>query len=519
MVRSRRSAEAGGYLVAVTATAAAVPVRLVLSGVLGDQAPFFPFVLAVLVAAWYGGQKPGLLATALGAALGICLLVRPFHSSWIERSGMALMIIHFLVIGVTASVLCGALHAARCRIEEKQRQLAHTEERVRSVVTQRKRAEEALKEADRHKDEFLAMLAHELRNPLAPLRSALEIVKLEGDSAKAVGEVREMMERQLTQLVRLVDDLLDPARIGRGTIELRNERVSLSAVVQIAVETSRPMIEAEKHQLTITKPHEQLYVTGDPIRLSQVVSNLLNNAAKYTPAGGRIWLTIEQNGGAAVIRVKDSGIGIPAEKLPRVFDLFMQVEPVTVRSRGGLGIGLTLVKQLVELHGGTVEAHSEGPGLGSEFIVRLPLTAVEKQQQVQGIPQEQRTKPAPAGTSRRILVVDDNVDAAKPLSMMLTRLGHEVRTVHDGPSAIELAATFLPDVALLDIGMPGMNGYETGRRLRELPGLQRMFLVALTGWGQDEDRQRTEEAGFAAHFVKPVAITALQELLDSLRAG
>jgi signal transduction histidine kinase len=484
MVPSWRSTEAGGYFVAVSATLAAVPLRLVLSGVLGDQAPFFPFVLAVLVAAWYGGQKPGLLATALGAALGICLFVRPFDSSWIERSGMALATIHFLVIGLTASALCGALHAAR-----------------------------------RHKDEFLAMLAHELRNPLAPIRSALEIVKLEGDSPQAVGEVRELMERQLTQLVRLVDDLLDSARIGHGTIELRKERMSLSAVVRNAVETSRPMIEAEKHQLSITMPQEELYLMGDPVRLSQVVSNVLNNAAKYTPAEGRIWLTVEQHNAVAVIRVKDSGIGIPAEKLSRVFDLFMQVEPVTVRSRGGLGIGLTLVKQLDELHGGTVEAHSEGPGRGSEFVIRLPLAAVEKQRQEQGVRQVQASKQGPGGSSRRILVVDDNVDAARPLSMMLERLGHEVRTVHDGKSAIELAATFRPDVALLDIGMPGMNGYETGRRLRELPGLEKVVLVALTGWGQDEDRQRTEEAGFAAHFVKPVAITALQQMLDSLREG
>ena len=386
-------------------------------------------------------------------------------------------------------------------------------------VTERRRAEGQLQQqtkelaaAARQKDEFLAMLAHELRNPLAPLRSALQIVKLGGDSPQVVGQLREMMERQLLHLVRLVDDLLDVSRITRGKIELRRERVSLPTVVQNAIEASGPLIEAGKHQLTITMPHEAMSVLGDLTRLAQAVSNLLNNAAKYTPPEGHIWLTVEQQGDEAVIRVKDTGIGIPTEMLSQVFQMFMQLDRSSERSQGGLGIGLTLVKRLVEMHGGTVEARSEGPGRGSEFSIRLPLVGRQKRRVEEGIRQ------TPEGPSRRILVVDDNVDAAESLSMMLQLNGHEVCTAHDGPGAIEQAATFVPDVALLDIGMPGMSGYEVGRRVRELQGLEKVVLIALTGWGQGEDRERSKEAGFYAHLVKPVDPAALQELLASLRA-
>jgi PAS domain S-box-containing protein len=387
-------------------------------------------------------------------------------------------------------------------------------------VTERRRAEaqlqrqhEELAAATRQKDQFLAVLAHELRNPLAPLRNALQIVKLRDDSPQAVSQVRELMERQLSHLVRLVDDLLDVNRITRGKIELRSQRVSLAAVVQSAVEASGPLIEAGKHQLTITMAQKALYVVGDSARLAQVVSNLLNNAAKYTPAEGHIWLTAEQQDGEAVIRVKDTGIGIPAEMLAPVFEMFMQVECTSERSQGGLGIGLMLVKRLVEMHGGTVQACSEGPGRGSEFTVRLPLIAIEKRRAEGGI------RPVSEGPSRRILVVDDNVDSAESLAVILRLSGHEVRTAHDGPSAINLAATFMPDVALLDIGMPGLNGHDTGRRVRELQGLEKIVLIAVTGFGQGEDRQRTAEAGFHTHLVKPVDPAALQEVLASLVTG
>ncbi len=386
-------------------------------------------------------------------------------------------------------------------------------------VTERRRSEELLRRqnqeleaATRQKDEFLAMLAHELRNPLAPLRNALQIMKLAGDTPQAFGPMREMMERQLIHLVRLVDDLLDVSRITRGKIELRKELAPLSAIVQSAVEASGPLIEAGEHRLSVVLPPEAMYVEGDPTRLAQVVSNLLNNAAKYTPPKGQIRLTVERQDGAVVIRVQDTGIGIPAAMLSQIFEMFTQVDRSSDRSQGGLGIGLTLVKRLVEMHGGTVTAQSEGPGRGSAFTLHLPLVDVEKRRA------QDDARQAPQGPACRILVVDDNVDAAESLSMMLRLSGHEVRAAHGGPSAIDQAATFRPDAVLLDIGMPGMNGYETGRRLRELPGLDKAVLIALTGWGQEEDRQRSKEAGFHAHLVKPVDPGALEGLLASLQA-
>jgi PAS domain S-box-containing protein len=363
--------------------------------------------------------------------------------------------------------------------------------------------------ASRQKDEFLAMLAHELRNPLAPLRNALQIVKLGGNKPHAE-QLRAMMERQLLHLVRLVDDLLDVNRITRGKIELRRERVALPAVIENAVEASGPHIEAGKHQLTVSLPPHVLHVEGDLMRLAQVVSNLLNNAAKYTPPGGQIWVTLAHEGGAAVIRVKDSGIGIPHEMLTQVFEMFTQLARSSERTQGGLGIGLTLVKRLVEMHGGTVQAESAGLGHGSEFSVRLPLLGMQKRH-VEGSGQ-----PAPAGPARRILVVDDNVDAAESLTKVLQLNGHEVHTVHNGAEALAQAAARRPHVMLLNLGMPGMDGYETAKKVRELQGLDEIVLIAVTGWGQDEDRRRTQEAGFHAHLVKPLDPVSLEQLLASL---
>ena len=385
----------------------------------------------------------------------------------------------------------------------------------RQAEAQLQRQNEELATAARQKDEFLAMLAHELRNPLAPLRNAIQIVKLGGDSPQAVSQVREMMERQLLHMVRLVDDLLDVSRISRGKIELRRERVDAAGGRAGRRGGERPADRSRRDtQLTITLP-----ARGDVRRGAtrpgwrRWSSNLLNNAAKYTDRTGAHLATVGQQDGEAVIRVQDTGIGIPAEMLAQVFEMFMQVDRSLDRSQGGLGIGLTLVKRLVEMHGGRVEARSEGPGRGSEFAVRLPLVAVQKRRAEGG------GRQVPEGPSRRILVVDDNVDAAESLAMMLQLSGHEVRTAHDGPERVEQAATFLPEVVLLDIGMPGMNGYETGRRVRELHGSEKAVLVALTGWGQEEDRRRSDEAGFHAHLVKPVDPAALEELLASLRAG
>jgi PAS domain S-box-containing protein len=368
-----------------------------------------------------------------------------------------------------------------------------------------------LREANRRKDEFLATLAHELRNPLAPLRNGLQVMKLSGNDVKAVETSRVMMERQIEAMVRLIDDLMDVNRISRGKIELRRQPVDVAQVVRAAVETSAPLIEAGRHTLTLDLPRAPLVVDADETRLAQVVSNLLNNAAKYTEPGGRIRLAAARDHGRAVISVKDTGVGIPRAMLPHIFDLFTQVDRSLEKAQGGVGIGLSLVKGLVELHGGRVEARSEGPGKGSEFIVRLPVL-------------DEAAAPAPkiekAMTGQlggyRVLVADDNVDSATSLAMLLRLMGNEVHTAHDGLQAVAVARDLQPDLALLDIGMPKLNGYDTCQRIREESGGRKVLLVALTGWGQDEDIRRSHLAGFDRHLVKPVEPAALEKLLGSM---
>jgi PAS domain S-box-containing protein len=372
-----------------------------------------------------------------------------------------------------------------------------------------------LREADRRKDEFLAVLAHELRNPLAPIRNSLHILRLTSQHDPAAERVAEMMERQVNHMVRLVDDLLEVSRITRGKIELRKERVEVAAVVRSAVETSRPLIEAGRHQLALSMPPEPLTVEGDPVRLAQILANLLNNAAKYTEAGGQIWLTVRQEGERVAIAVRDTGMGIAPHHLPRVFDLFTQLDRHAGHAQGGLGIGLTLVKSLVEMHGGSIRAHSAGPGQGSEFTVRLPLATSRYTTELA----EPEFRPPPVLPARRILVVDDNRDAAQSLGMLLKLLGAEVRVVYNGAEALDTLAVYKPDFVLLDIGMPEMDGHEVARRIREQPDFQHVTLIALTGWGQDEDRRRSQTAGFDYHLIKPPDITALQSLLTATPAS
>jgi PAS domain S-box-containing protein len=382
--------------------------------------------------------------------------------------------------------------------------------RTAGIAVERRQAEAALREGDRRKDEFLATLAHELRNPLAPMRNALQVIQLAGDDVTAVGQAREMMERQMRHMVRLVDDLLDVSRITRGKLELRKQQVNLAAVVRTAIETSRPLIEAASHHLTITLPQQPLFVDGDPIRLAQVFSNLLNNAAKYTERGGEIWLTVERQGSDAVVSVRDTGLGVPKEMLAKVFELFTQVDRTLENAQGGLGIGLTLVRRLTEMHGGSVEAHSEGYGKGSEFFVRLPVVLTD-------MARDERTAELSTPSSRRrILVVDDNRDSAISLGMMLQLMGNEVRTAHDGLEAVRMAEVFNPDVVLLDIGLPKLNGYEAARRIRHETWGRDMVLIAVTGWGQEEDKRRSKEAGFNFHLVKPVEPASLEKLLSGL---
>jgi PAS domain S-box-containing protein len=393
---------------------------------------------------------------------------------------------------------------------------------VSTDLTDRKRLEEELRqrvvqlgEADRLKDEFLAVLAHELRNPLAPIRNALNIVQVRGrERRQAVRQAWEIIKRQVEQVVRLVDDLLDVSRISLGKIKLQKGPTDVAIFVARAVESSRPIIEARRHKLEVTLPDEPMLVEADPTRMAQVLMNLLNNAVKYSPEGGRIWLTAMKEGGECVIRVRDTGMGIPAEILPKLFDLFTQAERTLDRAEGGLGIGLTLVRRLTEMHNGRVEAFSDGPGEGSEFVVRLPILS----QMPPAVPAHEPDsgRRAKASVMHRILVVDDNRDSADSLAMLLRLVGHDVRTVHDGRQALVVAATYQPDLVLLDIGLPGMDGFTVARHMRSQPELAGVVLVALTGYGSEEDRHQAQEAGFNHHMVKPVHFDALIELLAAL---
>ena len=449
---------------------------------LGRQSPWSD--VSVILTTYPGADSP-VVRTAVEILGNVTLLERP----------------------VRVSTLLSAVRTAlRARVRQYE---------IRAHLYERDRAAEALKEADRRKDEFVAVLAHELRNPLAPIRNSLQILRLTSENDPPTERVREMMERQVNHMVRLVDDLLEVSRITSGKIELRKERVALSAIVDNAVETSQPLIDAFRHHLTIELPYEPVFVEGDPVRLAQVIGNLLNNAAKYSDESGQIWINAERRGDMASITVRDSGLGIAPEVLPHVFNLFMQADRSPGRSQSGLGIGLTLVKTLVEMHGGTVEARSEGPGKGSEFVVRLPIANGDAA--VDPPPPAEADDHSPL--RRRVLVVDDNRDAADSLALLLQLLGAEVRVAYDGPEALRLAASYQPSAVFLDIGMRGMDGYEVARRIREDPELRGMTLVALTGWGQHDDRRRSRMAGFDHHLIKPADVSALESLLGTLDEG
>jgi two-component system CheB/CheR fusion protein len=391
-------------------------------------------------------------------------------------------------------------------------------ERKRMEGTLRQRAEELLA-ADQSKDLFLAMLAHELRNPLAPLSNAVEIMRQPGASPAMLDRAREAMSHQIQNLSRLVDDLLDVSRMTQGRIELRKEPVDLLTIIERTVETSRHHLDERGQALNLSLPTEGIYLEADVFRLEQILGNLLNNASKFTARGGQIWLTVEgppASPGHVVIRVRDVGIGIAPEQLSRVFDLFMQVDSSLSRTSGGLGIGLTLVRHLVELHGGSLEAHSPGLGKGSEFVVRLPASPERFPEAVRAMPRE-RSDGKPV--SRRVLVTDDNVDGAETLAIVLRQAGHDVRVAHSGPTTLEIAQSFQPYVVLLDVGMPGMDGYETARRLRGMAGLENALLVALTGFGQESDRRRAREAGFDEFLVKPALPEVVTALAGQIRSG
>jgi PAS domain S-box-containing protein len=377
-------------------------------------------------------------------------------------------------------------------------------------IGERKHMEHALKDADSRKDQFLAMLAHELRNPLAPISNAVQIMQVEGAAGKSFRWSLKVIEDQVKHMTRMIDDLLDVSRITRGKVDLQKERISLATVIELAVEASQPIIESYDHRLSITLPERPVDLEVDPSRMAQVLSNLLNNAAKYTDFGGQIDLSAELRGREITIRVRDNGMGISPELLPRVFDLFTQADQTLSRSRGGLGIGLTLVRSLVESHGGRVSAQSPGLGQGSEFVVWLPVAGDRMSNDGYDAPSPPGARPP----RRRVLVVDDNESNAASLGILLRALGQDVDTAYDGPSAIELAHRLQPDVILLDIGLPGIDGYEVARQCRARSDLQTVILVAMTGYGQHDDRARSREAGFNAHLVKPVKVDELRLLLE-----
>jgi PAS domain S-box-containing protein len=443
--------------------------------------------------------SPGIERCVTRALLDDVVPARAHHTTLVNRTGME------YAIEVTAAPIredAGRTRGVVMVLRDVAERLALEEELSRTA--------EELVSAQRSKDEFLAMLAHELRNPLAPLRNGIQILRSLHGEDPHLDHVEAMMERQIRHLARLVDDLLDVSRITRGLTSLRLETVPLRLVLEHALEITRPVITAFDHELNIALPPDSLCVEVDVLRASQVFANLLINAAEYTPPGGRLALTGSAEGDNAVVRVIDSGIGIPSDFLPNVFELFTQADRSLNRARGGLGIGLTVVKALVAMHGGRVHALSDGVGLGSEFVVKLPAVTRHDPGHVEPEAPAGDTKPPRA---KRILVVDDNVDAAESLAMILGLWGHDVRSASSGEEALELALAFAPDVVLLDVGLPVMTGYEVARRMRDLTPTRNAMIVAVTGYGRDEDRRRSREAGIDRHLTKPVEPAVLEALL------
>jgi CheY-like chemotaxis protein len=382
-------------------------------------------------------------------------------------------------------------------------------------LTRRKRLEEALLESDRRKNEFLATLAHELRNPLAPVRYAAKVLDLKGPTNRETQWAVQLIERQTKHMARLIDDLLDISRISRNTLELRKESVELATVIATAVETAHPYMKRDGHELFVTIPSQPIYLLADPVRLAQVFSNLLDNAAKYSKhvdVAGKIWLTAVQEGLYAVVRVKDTGIGIAPEMLPKIFEMFTQVGRSIRQSEGGLGIGLSLAKRLVEMHGGNIDVSSEGLGKGSEFVVRIPLAQGSRNESMALV--EGSSIAEQPILQRRILIADDNPDVVETFEVMLQTLGYEVQTALDGIEALEKAEQFQPHAIVLDLGMPKLDGYETAKRIRQRPWGQDVVLVAVTGWGNENDKLKSADAGFNMHLVKPIDATILLQYLN-----
>lgn len=476
---------------AVAVTLAAVFLRWFLDPWLGNAIPYITLYGAVAIAVWFGGVGPAVLAMVLGYVIANIRYISPFDSVQIEGASDTIALGLFSLSCSLIVVLGEAMRRARDRHRASEAEL---KERARQ-----------LQRADTNKSQFLAVMAHELRNPLAPLRTGIALLRMEHHDP-AARETHDMMERQVQQLTRLIDDLLDVSRIDRGKLELRTERVAVDAVLKTAVDTAKPNIDAKGHVLTVRYPGEPLFVQGDPVRLAQVVSNLLNNAAKFTPPKGRIELTARAEQGQALISVADTGIGIAPEDLHQVFDMFVQLDTSHVGPAGGLGLGLTLARAIIERHGGSIEARSPGLGKGSQFIVRLPVAPAPPAKVTAA------AAPPPAPVRRRVLVVDDNVDAAQTLAQYLRMDGHRVESALDGEAALRIAEVLHPDVAFIDLNMPRMDGIEVAKRLRITSWGRNARLIALTGMGQAADVARTREAGFDEHITKPADLKRVSRI-------
>jgi signal transduction histidine kinase/CheY-like chemotaxis protein len=509
MLLSRRS-PLWGYLIAIFGSGIVLALRF---GTDNPTRGFFTslvFLLAVLASGLVGGWKPAMLTTLVCLVNERLFFTNPKYSFSIPSTGDTMRILIYFASGVAISLLCEGLQRAWGRVAERQRQLEREMNERLAVAQERLHLVDQLREADRRKDEFLATLAHELRNPLAPLSNALELWEFAKNNPQQLEELRGMMQRQVRQMTRLIDDLLDVSRISRGKISLRTERVELHTLVTTALESVKPIIGANQQRLEISLPQEPIFLNGDATRVSQVIGNVLHNAAKYTPVGGEIFVRVAREGDKARISIRDTGCGIPPELLSSIFEMFQQVDQTLDRAQGGLGIGLTLSKRLIEMHGGSIEARSEGSGRGSEFVISLPAVPASELIKAGVAP---AVPPLPELPRRRILVVDDVHESAQTLARMLRAIGQEVEATHDGPTALTHVRDGRPEVVFLDIAMPGMNGYEVARRIRALGEVQPPVLIALTGYGQDDDRRRAREAGFDFHLTKPTSIEQLRSVL------
>ena len=443
--------------------------------------------------------------TIIGVVMVASLAVAALLSGWLQAAVTGPIL---EVARIAREVMARRDYSLRAK-KTTEDEIGQLVDAFNNMLAEAGRRAEALRLADQRKDEFLATLAHELRNPLAPIRNALEILRVAGDDPEKTRLAREMMQRQLAQMVRLVDDLLDVSRITTGKLAVRKTVLDLQSVLRDAVEIARPFIESRRHKFDMVLPAEPIVVEGDRTRLAQVFSNLLNNAAKYTDPGGQILLSAAREGRSAVVRVRDNGIGLTPEAIGTIFEMFVQMDRSLERSQAGLGVGLTLARRLVELHDGTIEARSDGVDQGAEFVVRLPVSNARLTDGTA------RRASGPDAAVRRILLADDNIDFATSLGQLLSARGHDVRIVHDGEEALREAESFAPEVAFVDIGMPKVHGYEVARQLRSLPSTAGALLVAVTGWGQEDDRKRAREAGFDRHLVKPVDPADIEQILES----